>query len=96
MSINQVKTFSTKSAKIVAGAIARYFTVYGIAFLGKYSIVPADWLTDPQHITNICIVTTIIVYEIEEMVWVKYGIDIPGFITNIMANFVTVKNNTNS
>jgi len=93
MCANDVKTFSTKTAKIIAGAVARYFTVYGVAFLAKYSIIPTDWTTDPNHIANICIIATVAVYEIEELVWVKWGIDIPGFISKIAAMVIDISQN---
>ena len=81
--IDEVKTFSTKGAKIIASIAARYITVYGLALLAKYSVIPTSWSTDPQHIANVCIITTMAVYEIEELVWTKWGIDIPGFIQKI-------------
>ena len=90
MSLTEAKTFSTKTAKIIAGAVARYFTVYGIALLAKWSIIPISWTTDASHIANISFITTIIVYEIEELVWTKYGIDIPGFVTKIASQIIDI------
>ena len=91
MTTNDVKVFSTKTAKVIAGAAARYFTVYGIAILAKWSIIPISWTTDRNIISNTCIITTMLVYEIEELVWTKYGIDIPGFVTKMASTIINTK-----
>jgi hypothetical protein len=83
MSAKQVKAFSAKAAKIVAGVAARYGACYGLAWAARNGLIPVDWATDPEIAVKVALVLTIIVYEAEELVWQRWGIDIPALLAKL-------------
>ena len=83
MSAQKVKAFSAQAAKVVAGIAARYGACYGLAFAARHGLVPASWESDPHVAVKVALVLTMVVYEVEELVWQRWGIDIPAIIARI-------------
>ena len=81
--MNAMQRFSDKGAKIVAGAVARFAVGWVVAKLVAYGVLSATWAADPQHMMMAAMIIMGVIYEIEEMVWQKWGLDIPGALEKI-------------
>ena len=77
--------FNVASAKIVAAAVARCLIGWGIELAIQYHIVTAAWASDPKHITTLTIICIAAVYELEDLAFKKWDIDIPGIVSRIVS-----------
>ena len=78
-----VKQFSAKGAKVLAAAVARFAVGWGVAWLAAHGVLSATWAADPQHLMTVALIVAGLVYEAEEVVWRRWGFDIPGTLARI-------------
>lgn len=80
-----VSQFNTTAAKMVALTASRCLIGWGISLAIEYHVVSATWAADPKHITTLSILCVAGVYELEELAYNKWGLDIPGIVARVIA-----------